>query len=114
MISNYSDDNFILVCKRNKLAIICIDDLVKCEAENNNTIFYLNKGEQIIATKCLKEFEEKLVKKGFIRISRGTIIRIKLIRYIYSKNIELIDGTIFKLESKHKTKVLKIVMDMLN
>ena len=40
-----------------KLHVIKIEDIVRCEAFNTYTLFYLSNGAQILMTKTLKEYE---------------------------------------------------------
>lgn len=62
---------------------INIKDIIRCEADNNYTNFYLNSGEKILVTKTLKEYDETLSGLDFVRVHQSHLVNIKFVdRYI--------------------------------
>ncbi|HYV95069.1 MAG TPA: LytTR family DNA-binding domain-containing protein [Chitinophagales bacterium] len=57
-----------------------VDEIVRCEAESNYTIFYTANHQRVIASKTLKEFEELLSEFHFIRIHHSHLINLYHIR----------------------------------
>ena len=102
-------ENLIIVAKRDRKFLIQIEKISKCQADDNKTVFHFYNGENIIATKCLKEFELKLINNGFIKINRGTMIPIKLVKFISKNSVGLTDGSVLKLEEKQKEMLMKIL-----
>ena len=57
-----------------KVHMIHIDEIIRCESQGAYTIFHLKPKEQILATKNLKEFECMLEPNGFIRVHHSHLI----------------------------------------
>jgi two-component system, LytTR family, response regulator len=70
-----------------KVYMIHIDEIIRCESQGAYTIFHLKQKEQILATKNLKEFEELLEAHSFIRIHHS-----HLINFAYMKEYVKKDG----------------------
>jgi len=65
------------------IEIINFDTIVSIEASSNYSIFHLDNGETILASKTLKEFEQKLPKDQFLRCHRSYIVNYKhIVKYI--------------------------------
>jgi two-component system LytT family response regulator len=70
-----------------KVHLISIDDIIRCESQGAYTIFHLKNKEQILATKNLKEFENILDEHSFIRVHHS-----HLINFVYLKEYVKKDG----------------------
>jgi len=62
-----------------KIIIVSLDDIIRCEADSNNTKFYLNDGQMIFVTKTLKYFADLLKPFGFLRVHQSHLINIQYI-----------------------------------
>lgn len=62
-----------------KIIIVNLDDIVRCEADNNNTIFYLNTGNKIFVTKTLKYFADLLQPYQFLRVHQSHLVNLDYI-----------------------------------
>ena len=51
-----------------------ITDIVRCEASNNYTTFYLQNGEQVLVCKTLKEFADILKPHQFVRTHQSHLV----------------------------------------
>lgn len=109
-----SKDKLILIAKRERMYFIRIENISKCQANGNNTVFHFYNGENITATKCLKEYELKLKNNGFIKVNRGTMIPIKLIKFVSKNSIGLLDGSDLRLQKKQKINVNEITMNLID
>lgn len=75
LISNVSQDRKKIVLRTfESLYIVEIDSIVRCQSENNYTVFYLDDGRQIVTSKTMKEYEEALSYNFFMRCHRSHII----------------------------------------
>ena len=54
--------------------IINLTEIIYLEADSNYCIFHLISGENVVASKPLKEYEEILISNNFIRIHKSNII----------------------------------------
>ncbi|MDQ3111448.1 MAG: LytTR family DNA-binding domain-containing protein [Bacteroidota bacterium] len=60
-----------------KVQVINITDIIRCESERNYTTFFLKGGQQIVVTKTLKEYEDLLEPSGFVRIHHSHLINLE-------------------------------------
>ncbi|MDT0551806.1 LytR/AlgR family response regulator transcription factor [Urechidicola vernalis] len=68
-----------------KISVVEIKDIIRCESDNNNTMFYFSSGQKIFVTKTLKYFTDLLLECGFIRTHQSHLINKSYIReYIKS------------------------------
>ena len=89
---------------------INIKDIIRCEADNNYTFFYLNTGEKILVTKTLKEYDETLSGVDFIRVHQSHLVNVKFIdRYIKGDggSIVMADGSEVEVSRRRKEEFLK-------
>lgn len=68
-----------------KVHMIQIDDIIRCESQGAYTIFHLKPKEQILATKNLKEFETLLERNGFIRVHHSHLINFAYLKEYVKK-----------------------------
>jgi len=69
-----------------KVHLVSIDDIVRCESQGAYTIFHLKSKEQILATKNLKEFEQMLEEHDFIRVHHSHLINFAYIKEYIKKD----------------------------
>lgn len=62
-----------------KIIIVNLDAIVRCESDSNNTIFYLDNGKKIFVTKTLKYFADLLKPYDFLRIHQSHLINLQCI-----------------------------------
>ncbi len=63
-----------------RLHVVEINTIVKCQSDMNYTTFYFTDGKQLVISKTLKEFEEQLVPYDFFRIHKSWLINKHYIR----------------------------------
>ncbi|MEM9142783.1 MAG: LytTR family DNA-binding domain-containing protein [Bacteroidota bacterium] len=62
-----------------KISIVDLDDIVRCESDSNNTIFYLKDKKKVFVTKTLKYFSELLRDYQFLRIHQSHLVNLDYI-----------------------------------
>ena len=62
------------------IEFVKIDNIIRCESDNNYTNFFLKDGEKIVVSKTLKEFEDMLETKGFFRTHKSHIINLNYMK----------------------------------
>ncbi|MFC5045811.1 LytR/AlgR family response regulator transcription factor [Aquimarina hainanensis] len=98
-----------------KIIIVSLDDIIRCESDSNNTIFYLLDGQKIFVTKTLKYFADMLKSYQFIRVHQSHLINLQQISafiktdggYLLLKNGENIPVSVRK-----KTEIIEILDQM--
>lgn len=63
-----------------EIAYVKINDIVRCEAANNYTTFYLQNGEYILVCKTLKEFADLLKSYSFIRTHQSHLVNLHFVK----------------------------------
>ncbi len=62
-----------------KIIIVSLDDIIRCESDSNNTIFYLQDKRKIFVTKTLKYFSDMLKSYDFLRIHQSHLVNLQCI-----------------------------------
>ena len=62
-----------------RLQIVEINNIIRCESDSSYTIFYLTENRKITVSKPLKSFDEMLSKHGFIRTHKSHLVNINFI-----------------------------------
>lgn len=62
-----------------KIIIVNLDDIIRCESDSNNTMFYLQDNKKIFVTKTLKYFADLLKPYGFLRVHQSHLVNLQCI-----------------------------------
>ena len=62
-----------------KIIIVNLDDIIRCESDSNNTIFYLKNEQKIFVTKTLKYFADMLKNYQFLRVHQSHLVNLQCI-----------------------------------
>jgi two-component system, LytTR family, response regulator len=63
-----------------KVNMVNIDDILRCESQSNYTLFHLKDKETILVTKSLKEYENMLEEYSFIRVHHSHLINLNYLK----------------------------------
>ncbi|MGV3706571.1 MAG: LytR/AlgR family response regulator transcription factor [Arcticibacter sp.] len=66
--------------------IIDLSEIMYVEADSNYSIFYLERGDKMIISKPLKEFEHYLEENNFMRIHKSVIVNFRFVSEYSNKN----------------------------
>lgn len=66
--------------------LIDLDNIVHIEADSNYSVFHLHDGEKITVSKVLKEYEEILPAKQFVRVHKSSIVNLNYLQEYNSRN----------------------------
>ena len=69
-----------------KIHMVYITDIIRCESQGSYTIFHLKDKEQIVVTKNLKEYENLLEDYSFIRIHHSHLINFAYLKEFVKKD----------------------------
>lgn len=104
------DFNKLAVPTLEGFELIPADQLMRCNANDNYTCFYMKDKNKIIACRTLKEIEEQLKDfKFFIRVHHSHIVNLnEVVKYIRGEGGHLIlsDGTSINVSKSRKDKLL--------
>lgn len=97
---------------QDKIHIVHISDILRCESNVNYTCFYFSGGKKMLVTKTLKEFEDLLTDLGFFRVHQSHLINTRYIReYVKTEGGHLImnDGTLVPVSTRKRPEVMKML-----
>lgn len=95
-----------------KISVIAITDIIRCESDNNNTTFYLNNGQKIFVTKTLKYYADMLKECGFIRTHQSHLINSTFIKEFVKSDggyIILKNGSNVPVSMRKKAEVIELI-----
>ena len=92
--------NRISLCTLDKITVVAINDIVRCESEGNNTWFFMNTGERYFVTKTLKHFDDLLIDHEFLRVHQSHLVNFTFISEFSKK-----DGGFLRLKNGHEVPV---------
>ena len=68
-----------------KVHMVFVKDIVRCESQGAYTLFYLLNGEQVLVTKNLKEYELLLEEYSFVRVHHSHLINFAYLKAYVKK-----------------------------
>lgn len=81
-------DKKIALASSDKIIVVSLKDVVRCEAHGNYTLFFLSDKRQILVTRTMKDYEEMLEEYDFLRVHHSHLINLNFL-----KEYVKIDGT---------------------
>lgn len=63
-----------------KLHIVNISDIIRCESDVNYTQFFFSNGNKLLVTRTLKDFEDLLTDHQFIRVHQSHLVNVNFIK----------------------------------
>jgi two-component system LytT family response regulator len=94
-----------------KLHLIPVTEIVRCEAERNYSMFYLQNGKKIIVSHPMKDYEEMLSEQGFFRVHKSHMVNLSLVNsYLKSDGgyVVLNDGTELPVSIRKRNQLMKL------
>lgn len=100
---------------QDKIHIVTITDIIRCEANVNYTEFYFAGGKKLLVTKTLKEFDELLSENGFFRVHQSHLVNTQFIKeFIKTDGGYLImnDGSNVPVSSRKRAEVIQMLEEL--
>jgi len=99
----HQDDATLVLSLSDSFQVINLQELLYCESDKGYTTFYLTGNKKYIASKPLKEYEQKLEKVNFTRPHQSFMVNLKYIdKYDKSGLIYLKNGKKIPVSSRKK------------
>lgn len=95
-----------------KILIVDIKDIVRCESSVNYTTFFFADKTKLMVTKTLKEYDDLLSPLGFIRVHQSHLINSKLVKeFIKSDGGYLVmkDGSSVPVSTRKRQAVVEVL-----
>ncbi len=97
------------------LHIVKIEDIIRCQSDNNYTFFHLADKKRILVSKTIKEFSELLRTSGFLRVHQSHLINLAQVdKYVKSEGgyILMKDQSSVPISLSNKQQVLRALESM--
>ena len=98
-----------------KIHIVNIADIVRCESNVNYTEFHFAGGKKLLVTKTLKEFEDLLSDQGFYRVHQSHLINTRFIREFVKSDggyLLMTDGCQVPVSTRKRPEVMKMLEEL--
>jgi two-component system LytT family response regulator len=107
--------NRIALNTQDKITVVKLGEIIRCESEVNYTHFYFKDGSKVLVTKTLKEFDGLLGDKGFIRVHQSHLVNVEHIKELVKADggtLRLSDGSSVPVSSRKKQDVINYLGGM--
>ncbi len=85
---------------QDKIEVVDIQDVVRCESSDNYTVFYFENGKKLMVTRTLKTFEKQLEKHQFFRSHQSHLVNLQ-----YLQSFVRTEGGYLLLKNGHQVPV---------
>lgn len=102
----------IVLSTTEKMYVVDIETIIRCESDNYYTRFYFTTGKNLLVSKTLKEFEELLKDHDFIRTHKSHLVNLHFISGFQrqeSGQILMTDGSAVPVSRRKRDQVLRII-----
>lgn len=90
------------------------DDIIRCEASDNYTVFFLADGEKIMVSKTLREYADLLKPHNFLRCHQSHLVNIRFVKSLLKEEgglLQLTDKTKIPVSRQNLETVKKALLD---
>ena len=98
-----------------RIVVVEIKNIIRCEADGNNTLFILSTGEKVFVTKTLKQFENLLKDHPFLRVHQSHLIHLNHIHEYVRKEggyLKMDNRDIVPVAVRKKAEVVKMLSNL--
>ncbi|MCC6370468.1 MAG: response regulator transcription factor [Bacteroidia bacterium] len=113
--SNTKQHERLALHTQDKIHIVNISDILRCESNVNYTEFYFTNSKKLLVTKTLKDFEDLLSDQGFYRVHQSHLINTKYIKeFVKTDGGYLImnDGSSVPVSTRKRPEVMKMLEEL--
>lgn len=115
LASRNSTTQKITLHSLDKIVVVELKDIIRCESDNNNTIFYIQDGQKFFITKTLKYYSDMLKNSGFLRVHQSHLVNLEYVMayvkteggYLLLKNKETLPVSVRK-----KNEVIEVLNNL--
>jgi two-component system, LytTR family, response regulator len=107
--------NRLALHTQDKIHIVNISDIIRCEANVNYTEFFFTGGKKLLVTRTLKDFDELLADSGFFRVHQSHLVNTHFIKeFVKGDGGYLImnDGSSVPVSSRKRAEVISMLEEL--
>lgn len=94
------------------IRFVKVDDIVRCESDSSYTIFFMNSKDKIVVSKNLKNYEDLLSDRKFLRIHKSHLINTRYVeQYINGDGGQVVmsDGSTVEVSRRKKEELIRLM-----
>ena len=97
-----------------KIHLIDVDDIIRCESDNYYTIIFFKDGTSLMVSKTLKEMEQKLEEYDFVRTHKSHLVNMRCIKNFIKDEMMVVmsDDTKVPVSKRKKEKILEVINNL--
>ena len=118
LLKNIDPDQLVVkkisISTSDKIHLIEVDNIIRCESDNYYTIIYFKDGTNLLVSKTLKEMEQKLEEYDFVRTHKSHLVNMRCImNFIKDEMMVLLtDGVKVPVSKRKKEKILEVINNL--
>lgn len=118
LLRNIDPDQLVVkkisISTSDKIHLIEVDDIIRCESDNYYTNIYFKDGTNLLVSKTLKEMEQKLEEYDFVRTHKSHLVNMRCImNFIKDEMMVLLtDGTKVPVSKRKKERILEVINNL--
>lgn len=112
MESITSEVKKIVLKTSENIHVVNVQDIVRCEADRNYTVFFISDGKKILVSNTLKEYEEMLGSYKFFRAHQSHLVNVNYIERFEKKeggSLLMKDGSVVPVSVRKKETLLSML-----
>ncbi|MDP2723152.1 MAG: LytTR family DNA-binding domain-containing protein [Bacteroidales bacterium] len=112
LLTNINRIDKIALPSLNGMEFVKLNEIIRCESDNNYTYFYLVSGEKLLVSKTMKEYEDLLDGRGFFRTHKSHLINLHFMKkYLKGEGGTVImeDGSEVLVSRRRKDEFMQIL-----
>jgi len=95
-----------------KIQIVRISDIIRCESSGNYTTFFFKDGTKLLVTKTLKEFDKLLSEHLFLRVHQSHLVNGKQIKAFVKTDggyLQMSDGAQVPVSTRKRAGIIELL-----
>ncbi len=97
----------LAISTQNGAVFLFLDDIIRCESQSNYTMFYLNNGKKLLASRTLKEYDSILSEYQFLRVHKSHLVNLNFVERYSNDGILHLKGKGQVMVSRRKKILVK-------
>ena len=104
----------ISISTADKIHLIDVDDIIRCESDNYYTIIYFKDGTSLMVSKTLKEMDQKLQEYDFVRTHKSHLVNMRCIKNFIKDEMMVVmtDDTKVPVSKRKKEMILEVINNL--
>ena len=118
ILKNLNPDQLVVrkisLSTSDKIHLIDVDNIIRCESDNYYTIIYFKDGSNLMVTKTLKEIEQTLEEFGFVRTHKSHLVNLRSIMNFIKDEMMVVmeDGVKVPVSKRKKESIMEVIKNL--